>query len=369
MGIESVAIIGHRSLVGSVLRERMLEEGDFDHFEATHFSTSQVGAIGPDGRPLQDAYDLQALSDHDVVLTTQGSDYTADVHSRLRDGGWPGYWIDAASKLRMTEDSIPILDPVNGDVIDQRLDAGKKDLIGSNCTVSTMLLGLTPLFRDGHIEWVSDMTYQAASGAGARHMGELLKQMGQLGLATREMVDDPASGILAIDRRVNEALQARDFPVEQWGVPLAANVIPWIDQAVDGGKTREEWKGLAETNDILDLDAGNQVLVDGTCVRVGAMRSHGHGLTIKLKQDIPLDDIEAMIKGSHEWVKVVPNNEEATKHDLTSVSASGDLQIHVGRLRKMAMGPLYLNAFLVGDQLLWGAAEPLRRGLRIIASA
>lgn len=366
MSETSVAIIGQRSMVGSVLRERMLEETDFDFVTATYFSTSQAGEIGPDGQELQDAYSLGTLNDFDVVLTTQGSEYTGAVHSRLRDGGWGGYWIDAASGLRMVESSIPILDPVNRHVIDQGLEAGKRDLIGVNCTVSTMLMGLTALFREGLIEWVSDMTYQAASGAGARHMIELLAQMNRLGLAVQAMALDPAAGILEIDRRTHQELISSDFPVEYWEVPLAANIIPWIDKPAEGGRTKEEWKATAETNNTLGFFDEARIAVDGTCVRVGAMRSHAHGLHIKLKRDVSLANIEDMISSAHQWVKFVPNEEEATKLQLTSVSASGDLQIHVGRLRKMAMGSDHLNAFVVGDQLLWGAAEPLRRALRII---
>lgn len=369
MSKKQVAIIGLRSMVGSVLRERRLEEGDPELTDDTYFSTSQAGQIGPDGKALQNAYDLKALSGFDIVLTTQGSEYTEAVHSPLRAGGWNGYWVDAASRLRMAEGSIPILDPVNRHIIDQGLEAGKRDLIGANCTVSTMLMGLTALFREGHIEWVSDMTYQAASGAGARHMIELLEQMNRLGLATQDMVQDPAAGILKIDRRVNQELASQDFPLTHWGVPLAANVIPWIDKLVEEGRTREERKGLAETNNILGLVDEARIAVDGTCVRVGAMRSHAHGLHIKLKQGIPIKDIEDMISSAHEWVKFVPNEEEATKRELTSVSASGDLKIHVGRLRKMAMGPDHLNAFVVGDQLLWGAAEPLRRAVRILTDS
>jgi aspartate-semialdehyde dehydrogenase len=366
MNKEAVAVIGSRSMVGTVLRQRMIEEGDTSYVDLSYCSTSQPGAVGPDGNELIDAYDLNSLSDFGIILTTQGSEYTETVHGELREGGWQGYWIDAASRLRGAPDTIPALDPVNGASIEQLLNEGRKDMTGPNCVVSTMLMGLTPLFREGHIEWVSDMTYQAASGAGAQHMIELLRQMSRLGMATQEMVDNPAEGILAIDQRVNEELHSEDFPTDLWGIPLAANVVPWIDSAVSDGRTREEWKSLAETNDILNLHGDHQIPVDGTCVRVGAMRSHGHGLTIKLKQDIPLTDIEDMLRNAHQWVKVVANDEASTKDSLTSVSASGDLQIHVGRLRKMAMGPKFLNAFVVGDQLLWGAAEPLRRALRII---
>lgn len=363
----SVAFVGQRGMVGSVLDERMRQENIAEFADITYFSTSQAGQTGPDSRELQNAYDLRVLSDFDAILTTQGSDYTERVHPNLRKNGWSGYWIDAASKLRLTETSIPILDPVNLHVIEEGLASGKRDLIGANCTVSTMLMGLTALFREGHIEWVSDMTYQAASGAGAQHMRELLLQMNRLGLAASAMVESPATRILEIDRQVNEELTSENFPTDYWGVPLAANIIPWIDKAVEEGRTREEWKGMAETNNILGLVDEARIAVDGTCVRVGAMRSHAHGLHIKLKRDIPLRDIEAMIKAAHEWVKFVPNEEETTRNDLTSVSASGDLKIHVGRVRKMAMGSDHLNAFVVGDQLLWGAAEPLHRALRIIA--
>lgn len=350
-------------MVGSVLRERMVAEGDFDHMNATYFSTSQVGEVGVDGALLEDATDVNLLSDFDAIITTQGSDYTTEIHPKLRDSGWSGYWIDAASKLRHAEEAIPVLDPVNRSVIDRALDLGNRDLIGANCTVSTMLMGLTPLFTEGHVEWVSDMTYQAASGAGGRHMRELLSQMGRLGVATNS--GSISQDILEVDRRVQQELTSSEFPVEHWGIPLAGNVIPWIDTAVGEGQTREEWKGQSEVNNILALDPEAQIAIDGTCVRVGAMRSHAHGLTIKLNHNIAIEEIESMISNSHEWAKFIPNNEEATKKNLTSVAASGDLQIHVGRLRKMTMGPKFLNAFVVGDQLLWGAAEPLRRALRI----
>lgn len=365
-----MAFVGQRSMVGSVLDARMTAADDASFANITYFSTSQAGQTREDGAVLADAHDLSALSAFDAVVTTQGSDYTEAVHGELREGGWSGFWIDAASKLRMEPGSIPILDPVNGNTIESRIEKGDRDLIGTNCTVSTMLMGLTPIFTGGHVEWVDDDTYQAASGAGAKPMRELLAQMAVIGMATQEMVDNPAVGILEIDQRAQETLTGEAIPVEQWGgVPLAGNVIPWIDRAVDLGQTREERKGFDETNNILGLTNEDRIVVDGICARVGAMRSHAHALLIKLRQDIPLQDIEQMLTtdAPHPWIKFVPNVETATKNDLTSVSASGDLQVHVGRLHKSKLGPEYLKAFVVGDQLLWGAAEPLRRALKIVA--
>lgn len=352
-------------MVGSVLDQRMKDEHDFDAVDVSYFSTSQAGQIGPDGAVLCDAYDDKLLADYDVVLTAQGSEYTDRIHPLLRKKGWRGYWIDAASRLRLKDTSILVLDPVNHHLIDESLARGQRDLIGANCTVSTMMIGLTGLFESGQIEWISSMTYQAASGAGAQNMIELLQQMRSLGNAVEPLIQDHQKGILEIDRAVNSHLRSAEFPVKNWPAPLAANVLPWIDTPVADGQTREEWKGMVETNKILGKDS--HIAVDGTCVRVGAMRCHSHGLTIKLKQDIPLEDIEAMIARAHQWVKLVPNTPEATVRDLTPAAISGSLQIGVGRLRKMNLGPKYLNVFTVGDQLLWGAAEPLRRALRILA--
>lgn len=359
-----VAFVGWRGMVGSVLDQRMKEENDFAVADISYFSTSQAGQTGPDGRPLGDAFDDAVLTDFDVILTAQGSDYTDAMHEKLRAKGWNGYWIDAASRLRMKDNALLVLDPVNRAVIDKGLDDGIKDLIGANCTVSTMMIGLTGLFQSGLIEWISAMTYQAASGAGAQNMVELLQQMRSLGNAVEPVIEDPTKGILDVDRAVSAHLKSSDFPIKAWPAPLAANVLPWIDSAVEDGMTREEWKGMVETNKILGSDT--QIPVDGVCVRVGAMRSHSHGLTIKLKKDVPLTELETMIKDAHEWVKYVPNNPENTWRDLSPAAISGSLQIGVGRLRKSKLGPEYIHAFTVGDQLLWGAAEPLRRTLRIL---
>lgn len=361
----SVAFVGWRGMVGSVLDQRMKEENDFDVADISYFSTSQAGQIGPDGKLLGDAYNDKLLSGFDVILTAQGSEYTDKIHSLLRENGWNGYWIDAASRLRMKDNAVLVLDPVNRSVIDKALDNGIKDLIGANCTVSTMMIGLTGLFKSGLIEWITAMTYQAASGAGAKNMIELLQQMRSLGDTVEPIIDDPKTNILDVDRAVSAHLISPEFPLKNWPAPLAANVLPWIDSAVDDGMTREEWKGMVETNKILGSDT--EIPVDGICVRVGAMRSHSHGLTIKLKKDVPLEELEAMIKDAHEWVKFVPNNAEDTVRELTPAAISGKLQIGVGRLRKSKLGPEYIHAFTVGDQLLWGAAEPLRRTLRILA--
>jgi len=360
----SVAVVGWRGMVGSTLVARMHEENDFDVVNISFFSTSQVGQKGPDGKVLRDAYDLQALYECNVILTCQGSNYTKQVHPELRQNGWQGYWIDAASELRMKDSSVLVLDPVNRDLIDESLDNGIKDLIGANCTVSTMMIGLTGLFQSGQIEWISSMTYQAASGAGSENMIELLQQMKSIGDKTENMILDPAVGVLEIDKAVSEHLTSNQFPLKQWPAPLAANAIPWIDSLVEDGQTREEWKGLVETNKI--IGAGSNIIVDGLCVRIGAMRSHSHGLTIKLKKEIPLGEIEEMISRAHKWVKFVPNNEDDSVKHLTPATVSGNLQVAVGRLRKAKMGPEYIHVFIVGDQLLWGAAEPLRRALRIL---
>ena len=364
-------IIGWRGMVGSVLMERMLAENDFDGIDPVFFSTSQAGQAAPDiGRgasALLDAHDLEALRQMDVILTCQGGDYTGEVHGKLRAAGWNGYWIDAASSLRMSSDAVIILDPVNRPVIDRALAEGKKDFIGGNCTVSLMLMAIGGLFKAGLVEWVSSMTYQAASGAGAQNMRELLEQMGSLHSSVAAELQDPGSAILEIDRKVSAALRGDAIPVAQFGVPLAGSLIPWIDRAVEAGQTREEWKGCAESNKI--LQTSKEIPIDGICVRVGAMRCHSQALTIKLTRDVPVDEITEIIRNDNEWVDVVENTKEATLARLTPAAVSGKLTIPVGRIRKMKMGPDYLSAFTCGDQLLWGAAEPLRRMLRILRDA
>lgn len=350
--------------------ERMLAEDDFALIpEPVFFSTSQIGELGPDvgrGRaPLRDAMALDALAEMDVILSCQGGDYTKSIHPQLRAKGWNGYWIDAASALRMEPDATIVLDPVNRPVIDAALASGKRDFIGGNCTVSLMLMAIGGLFKADLVEWVSSMTYQAASGAGARHMRELLLQMGALYESVAPLLADPASAILEIDRRVTERLQDADFPTEQFGVPLAGSLIPWIDSELPNGQSREEWKGQAETNKILGRTE-KQIPVDGICVRIGAMRCHSQGLTIKLKDDLRLDEIVSLIQGANDWVQVVPNERNATIQALSPAAVTGSLKIAVGRLRKLNLGGEYLAAFTVGDQLLWGAAEPLRRMLRIL---
>ena len=355
-------------MVGSVLMDRMREEKDFSGFEPVFFTTSQIGQKAPDvgieAPPLKDAFSVEELKKLDVVVTCQGGDYTKKVHPELRKSGWQGYWIDAASALRMSDDSIIILDPVNRQVIDKALSSGVKDYIGGNCTVSLMLMGLGGLFDAGLVEWISSMTYQAASGAGAKNMRELLSQMGALERPVRKLLDTPSSAILEIDSIVTETLNSPDFPVSEFGVPLAGSLIPWIDAAAELGQSKEEWKGYAETNKILDLDP--KIPVDGLCVRVGAMRCHSQALTIKLTKNAPMDEIEEIIAGHNQWVELVPNNKEESMKRLAPATVSGTLKVPVGRLRKMRMGDAYLSAFTVGDQLLWGAAEPLRRMLSIL---
>ncbi|SEN12097.1 aspartate-semialdehyde dehydrogenase [Nitrosomonas marina] len=367
--MKQVGFVGWRGMVGSVLMQRMREESDFSLIDPVFFSTSQQGGRGPDvGKdvpPLKDAYDLTELAAMDVIVTCQGGDYTSKVINDLRKSGWQGYWIDAASALRMNDDAVIILDPVNMPVIEQALHQGVKNYIGGNCTVSLMLMAISGLIEKGLVEWVNVMTYQAASGAGARNMRELLQQMGEAHRVAKELLDDPASSILDIDREVAGTLRDKNFPVANFGVPLAGSLIPWIDKAVTNGQSREEWKGLAETNKIIGKK--DRILpVDGTCVRIGAMRCHSQALTMKLKKDIPLDEAEDIIANSNEWVRVIPNEREATTKELTPAAVTGTLSIPVGRIRKLAMGDEYLSAFTVGDQLLWGAAEPLRRMLRII---
>ncbi|MEK7695545.1 MAG: aspartate-semialdehyde dehydrogenase [Pseudomonadota bacterium] len=373
-----VGLVGWRGMVGSVLMQRMQEEGDFDHFEPIFFSTSNAGGKAPamakNETTLKDANDIEALKKCDVVLTAQGGDYTNDVFPRLRAAGWNGYWIDAASSLRMKDDAIIVLDPVNMGVIKDALKKGVKNFIGGNCTVSCMLMGLGGLFEHDLVEWMTSMTYQAASGGGAQHMRELLTQFGTLNAAVKPLLDNPASAILEIDRQIlstQHGLSADE--TKQFGVPLAGNLIPWIDKDLGNGVSREEWKGGAETNKILGRGEGflgatgaSPIAVDGLCVRIGAMRCHSQALTIKLRKDVPLDEIEGMLDANNQWAKVVPNTREASMKDLTPAAVTGTLTIPVGRLRKMQMGGEYLSAFTVGDQLLWGAAEPLRRMLRIL---
>ena len=366
-----IGIVGWRGMVGSVLMQRMGAERDFDHFEPVFFSTSQAGGTAPDvGRrvgPLKDASDIDALAACDAIVTCQGGDYTNSVHPRLRAAGWNGYWIDAASALRMKDDAVIILDPVNRDVIDAALRSGLRDFIGGNCTVSLMMMALGGLFRAGLIEWITSMTYQAASGAGAPNMRELLEQMGAAHASAASLLRDPASAILDIDRAVTDCLRGDSMPKSQFGAPLAGSLIPWIDKDLGNGQSREEWKGSAETNKILGRSA-NPIPVEGICVRIGAMRCHSQAMTIKLNRDLPLEEIERLIAGGNDWVRLVPNDRDSSIRDLSPASVSGTLEIPIGRVRKLAMGGEYLSAFTVGDQLLWGAAEPIRRMLRILAA-
>jgi aspartate-semialdehyde dehydrogenase len=362
-------MVGWRGMVGSVLMQRMIAEGDFSHISPTFFTTSQLGGEAPAvagvGARLLDAQDLQRLAEMDVIISCQGGDYTGGIYPALRAAGWQGYWIDAASTLRMQDDAVIILDPVNRDVIDAALERGGRNFIGGNCTVSLMLMALGGLFRAQLVEWVSAMTYQAASGAGAQNMRELLEQMGGLHARAAAGLADPASAILDIDASVTAALRDGSLPTTQFGHPLAGSLLPWIDKDLGNGQSREEWKGGAEANKILGSGA-RSTPVDGLCVRVGAMRCHSQALTVKLRDDLPLGEIERIIAGANDWVRVIPNQREASLQSLTPTAVSGRLEIPVGRLRKLAMGPAYLSAFTVGDQLLWGAAEPLRRMLRIL---
>lgn len=376
-----VGIVGWRGMVGSVLMDRMRAERDFDLIEPLFFSTSNAGGALPASiaglakheTTLADARDLGALKRCDIVITCQGGDYTSEMFPKLRAAGWNGHWIDAASTLRMTDDAVIVLDPVNLPVIKSALARGGRNWIGGNCTVSCMLMGVGALYKAGLVEWMSTMTYQAASGGGAQHMRELLTQFGTLHAEVKSLLDDPASAILEIDRRVlarQQALSAEE--TANFGVPLGGSLIPWIDKDLGNGVSREEWKGMAETNKILGQGegfGGAAVPVDGFCVRVGAMRCHSQALTFKLKKDVPVADLEAMIAADNAWVKVVPNTREATMRDLTPVAVTGTMTIPVGRIRKLAMGPEYVGAFTIGDQLLWGAAEPLRRMLRILLEA
>jgi aspartate-semialdehyde dehydrogenase len=372
--MKSVGIIGWRGMVGSVLVQRMKEERDFDLIDPVFFSTSQVGgkgpAIGRESAPLQDANDVNALKSMDIILTCQGSDYTTEIYPRLRATGWNGYWIDAAKTLRMKDDAVIILDPVNMPVIRNALAKGIKNYIGGNCTVSCMLMGMHGLFQHDLVEWMTCMTYQAASGGGAQHMRELLTQFGLVNAEVKSLLADPASAILEIDRKVHAKQTDGSLPMENFGgVPLAGNLIPWIDKDMGNGMSLEEWKGGAETNKILgrgEAFGTAATPIDSLCVRIGAMRCHSQALTIKLRKDVPLDELTGMIAAANEWVRVVPNERERSMRELTPAAVTGSMHIPVGRLRKLAMGGTYLSAFTVGDQLLWGAAEPLRRMLRIL---
>lgn len=363
-----VAFVGWRGMVGSVLMERMTAEDDFREIEPVFFTTSNVGGTPPDvgveAPPLQDARDIETLKRFDVVVTCQGGDYTKEVYPSLRAAGWAGYWIDAASALRMEDETVIVLDPVNRPVVEKGLATGIKTYAGGNCTVSLMLMGLAGLFENDVVEWMTSMTYQSASGAGAKNMIELVAQMADLADAGRPCLSSPAATALDVDRAVTGRLQSGAVPQEHFGAPLAASLLAWIDRPMENGQTREEWKGFSETNKILGTDP--PIPVDGVCVRVGAMRCHSQALTIKLKKDVGVDELAGMIGDAHEWVSVVPNSKDATLAELTPAAVSGKLDVPVGRLRKMNLGPEYLAAFTVGDQLLWGAAEPLRRMLRIV---
>jgi aspartate-semialdehyde dehydrogenase len=373
--VKRVGLVGWRGMVGSVLMERMQAEGDFAHFEPVFFTTSNIGGAAPKiggagGGKLLDAKSIEALRAMDIVVTCQGGDYTNAIYPQLRSAGFSGYWIDAASALRMKDDAVIILDPVNRHVIQGALTRGIKNYIGGNCTVSLMLMGLQGLLQAGLIEWMTSMTYQAASGAGAQNMRELLKQMAAASACVKEQLADPASAILDIDRRVAETLRSSAYPIDHFGVPLAGSLIPWIDKDLGNGQSKEEWKGQAETNKILGLTGDRAVPVDGVCVRVGAMRCHSQALTIKLKDNVPLSEIEGILAAANDWVRVVPNEKESSIREITPAAVTGTLQVPVGRLRKLDLDRSapghYLAAFTCGDQLLWGAAEPLRRMLRIL---
>ena len=364
-----VGIVGWRGMVGSVLTQRMRAEGDFDLIEPVFFSTSQVGEKAPDAgqssAALKDANSVDELAEMDVVISSQGGDYTRSIHSRLRNGGWQGYWIDAASALRMNADAVIVLDPVNLKIIEKAIDSGVKDYIGGNCTVSLMLMAMHGLLRESLVEWLTVITYQAASGGGAQHMRELVAQMGYAHAAVKPLLSDSASSILDIDSGVADALRSADLPVDHSGVPLAGSLIPWIDQDRGNGQSREEWKAGAEGNKILGRESA-PIPIDGICVRVGAMRCHSQALTFKLSRDLPLKEIESLLGAANEWVKVIPNSKEDSIRRLTPAAVTGNLSIPIGRLRKLPMGGEYVTAFTVGDQLLWGAAEPLRRMVRIL---
>jgi aspartate-semialdehyde dehydrogenase len=370
MAMLRVGIVGWRGMVGSVLVQRMREERDFDHVEPAFFSTSQAGgkgpAIGRETAPVSDAMSVAALKALPVIISCQGGDYTGEVYPKLRAAGWKGYWIDAASALRMNDDAVIILDPVNMPVIKDALKKDIKNYIGGNCTVSLMLMGMGGLLQRDEIEWMTSMTYQAASGQGAAAMRDLVAQMATIGQSARALLDEPASAILDIDRAVSDSIRSRTLPRENIGYPLAGSLLPWIDKDLGNGQSREEWKAQAEGNKILGRRNGAHIPMDGVCVRIGAMRCHSQALTIKLRRPLPLDEIEDMIAEANEWVKVVPNRREETLAELTPAAVSGKLAVPVGRLRKLPIGEDYLTAFTVGDQLLWGAAEPLRRMLRIL---
>ena len=370
--MKKVGLIGWRGMVGSVLMDRMRAERDFELIEPTFFSTSQVGGKGPrigkEVPPLKDARDVKSLAAMDIFISCQGGDYTREVYPKLRAAGWGGYWIDSASALRMEQDAVIILDPVNMNVIERALAGGIRNYIGGNCTVSLMLMAVGGLFKAGFVEWMTAMTYQAASGAGAQHVRELVQQMGKLHGAAMHLVDDPASAVIAIDKAVTEAIRSESLPTEHFEFPLAGSLQPWIHDDLGNGQSREEWKGMAETNKILGRSA-RPIPVDGICVRIGAMRCHSQAYTIKLNKNLPLKEIEAILASANDWVKIVPNEREATLRELTPAAVTGTLSIPVGRLRKLPMGGEYLAAFTVGDQLLWGAAEPLRRMLRILLKA
>lgn len=370
--MKRVGLVGWRGMVGSVLMQRMREENDFNEIEPVFFTTSQAGSAGPDiGKdvpPLKDANNIDELKSMDIIITCQGGDYTNAVYPELRKAGWDGYWIDAASSLRMKDDSIIILDPVNQNVIKDGLSNGIKTYVGGNCTVSLMLMALGGLFANDHIEWISPMTYQAASGAGAKNMRELIQQMGALHADVKAELDDPASAILTIDKKITDFIRSDAYPLQEWPAPLAASLIPWIDVQLESGQSKEEWKAQVETNKILGR-SNNPIPIDGICVRIGAMRCHSQALTIKLKKDIPLDEIHDMLAQANDWVKVIPNDRDRTTKELTPAAVTGTLTVPVGRMRKLTMGKDYLSAFTVGDQLLWGAAEPLRRMLRILLAS
>ncbi|OOF69873.1 aspartate-semialdehyde dehydrogenase [Rodentibacter caecimuris] len=367
--MKNIGFIGWRGMVGSVLMDRMVQENDFEQITPIFFTTSQIGQKAPlfggkDAGELKDAFDINELKKLDIIVTCQGGDYTLEVYPKLKAEGWDGYWVDAASALRMEKDSIIVLDPVNQNVISDGLKNGVKTFVGGNCTVSLMLMAIGGLFEHDLVEWVSVATYQAASGAGAKNMRELLIQMGKLEQSVSSQLADPASSILEIERKVTTEMRSGSFPIENFGAALGGSLIPWIDKLLpETGQTKEEWKGYAETNKILGL-SDNPIPVDGLCVRIGALRCHSQAFTIKLKKDLSLEEIEQIIASHNEWVKVVPNDKESTLHELTPAKVTGTLSVPVGRLRKLAMGPEYLSAFTVGDQLLWGAAEPVRRILK-----
>jgi aspartate-semialdehyde dehydrogenase len=370
--MNKVGFIGWRGMVGSVLMERMREERDFDAIDPVFFTTSNVGGPGPSvGKPvtaLKDANDIKELAKLDILVSCQGGDYTKAVYPKLRAAGWKGYWIDAASALRMEKDAVLVLDPVNRPVIDRAMQQGIRNYIGGNCTVALMLMAIDGLLKEDLVEWVSAMTYQAASGAGAQNMRELLQQMGEVHYAAKALLQDPASAILEIDREVAGILRDESFPTEHFGVPLAGSLLPWIDNDLGNGQSREEWKAHVETNKILGREK-NEVAVDGICVRIGAMRCHSQGLTLKLRKDLPVAEIEAILARGNPWVRVIPNKREETLQKLTPVAVTGTLEVPIGRVRKLRMGGEYVSAFTVGDQLLWGAAEPLRRMLGILMEA